>query len=48
MTPTSHPVNLIMMNPGSYRFGDFARVGLGLMALTFLTLLAGLILFWHL
>jgi len=48
LTPTSHPVNLIMMNPGSYRFGDFARVGLGLMALTFLTLLAGLILFWHL
>jgi len=48
LTPTSHPVNLIMMNPGNYRFGDFARVGLGLMALTFLTLLAGLVLFWHL
>jgi di/tricarboxylate transporter len=48
LTPTSHPVNLIMMNPGNYCFGDFARVGLGLMALTFLTLLAGLVLFWHL
>ncbi len=48
LTPASHPVNLLMMNPGNYRFADFARVGLGLMALTFLTLLAGLVLFWHL
>ncbi len=48
LTPTSHPVNLIMMNPGNYRFGDFARIGLGLMLLTFLALLAGLKLFWNL
>ncbi|GAB4502610.1 MAG: SLC13 family permease [Anaerolineales bacterium] len=48
LTPTAHPVNLIMMNPGSYRFADFARIGLGLMLLTFLTLLAGLMIFWHL
>lgn len=48
LTPTSHPVNVIMMNPGNYRFGDFARVGLGLIILTFFMLLAGLLLFWNL
>ncbi|GAB4480514.1 MAG: SLC13 family permease [Anaerolineales bacterium] len=48
LTPTSHPVNLIMMNPGNYHFADFARIGLGLMLLTFLTLLAGLMIFWNL
>jgi len=48
LTPTAHPVNLIMMNPGSYRFGDFFRVGSGLLLVTFLVLLAGMVLFWHL
>ncbi len=48
LTPTSHPVNLIMMNPGNYRFSDFFRIGAGLFLLTFMTLLAGLILFWNL
>lgn len=48
LTPTSHPVNLIMMNPGNYRFGDFARIGLGLFAVTFVTLLLALVLFWGL
>jgi di/tricarboxylate transporter len=48
LTPIAHPVNLIMMGPGNYRFGDFFRVGLGLMLITFLTLLAGMILFWKL
>ena len=48
LTPTAHPVNLIMMNPGNYRFGDFFRVGLGLLLVTFAVLLAGMVLFWHL
>ena len=48
LTPIAHPVNLIMMGPGNYRFKDFFRVGLGLMVVVFLTLLAGLILFWRL
>jgi di/tricarboxylate transporter len=47
LTPTAHPVNLIMMNPGNYRFGDFFRVGLGLLLVTFVVLLAGMVLFWH-
>ncbi len=47
LTPTAHPVNLIMMNPGNYRFGDFFRVGLGLLLVTFAALLTGLVLFWN-
>jgi len=48
LTPISHPVNLIMMGPGNYRFSDFFRVGLGLMIVVFLVLVAGLLLFWRL
>jgi di/tricarboxylate transporter len=48
LTPIAHPVNLIMMGPGNYRFKDFFRVGIGLMAVVFLSLLVGMILFWHL
>jgi di/tricarboxylate transporter len=48
LTPMAHPVNLIMMGPGNYRFGDFFRVGIGLMLIVFLALLAGMILFWKL
>ena len=48
LTPMAHPVNLIMMGPGNYRFGDFFRVGIGLLLIVFLALLAGMILFWKL
>ena len=48
LTPLAHPVNLIMMSPGNYRFGDFARVGLGLMLVVFVALLIGMTLFWKL
>ena len=41
LTPFAHPVNLIMMSPGNYRFGDFFRVGAGLMVVVFLALLLG-------
>ncbi len=44
----AHPVNLIVMGPGNYRFGDFFRVGWGLTIIVFLALLAGMILFWQL
>jgi di/tricarboxylate transporter len=37
-----------MMSPGNYHFGDFFRVGWGLMIVVFLTLLVGMILFWRL
>ncbi len=48
LTPTAHAVNVIMMNPGNYRFVDFVRAGWGLMLVTFLMLMAGMVLFWHL
>jgi di/tricarboxylate transporter len=48
LTPTAHAVNVIMMNPGNYRFRDFARAGWGLMLVTFLALMAGMVLFWNL
>lgn len=46
LTPISHPVNLIMMNPGNYRWGDFARVGVGLTFVVFVTLMLVLFLGW--
>lgn len=46
LTPISHPVNLLMLNAGNYRFGDFARVGAGLTLVVFATLLLILFLFW--
>ncbi len=48
LTPIAHSVNLIVMGPGNYRFGDFFRVGWGLMLVVFLALLAGMMLFWRL
>jgi di/tricarboxylate transporter len=48
LTPISHPVNVIMMSPGNYRSGDFFRVGAGLMLVVFVTMLAGMALFWKL
>jgi di/tricarboxylate transporter len=48
LTPIAHPVNLIMMGPGNYRFSDFFRVGWGLLIVVFLTLMAGMFLFWKL
>jgi len=48
LTPFAHPVNLIMVSPGNYHFGDFFRVGWGLMLVVFLALLVGMKLFWNL
>lgn len=36
ITPVATPANLMVMEPGAYRFGDYARLGLPLMALYFL------------
>jgi di/tricarboxylate transporter len=33
LTPVSSPVNLLVINPGGYRFGDFARIGAPLLVL---------------
>jgi di/tricarboxylate transporter len=46
LTPMTHPVNLLMIAPGNYRFSDFFHVGWPLTLLSFGMLLLGLVLFW--
>jgi di/tricarboxylate transporter len=46
LTPLAHPVNLLMVAPGNYKFNDFFRAGWPLMIVCFVVLLAGLKLFW--
>jgi len=46
LTPISHPVNILMMGPGGYTSSDFFKVGVGMTLITFLTLIAALVLLW--
>ncbi len=46
ITPIAHPVNILMMGPGGYKFSDFFKVGLGMTVVALLTMLLGLALFW--
>jgi len=48
ITPLGHPVNILMMGPGGYRFRDFFKVGLPLTALLFIIVLVTLPIFWPL
>jgi di/tricarboxylate transporter len=48
LTPLAHPVNILMIAPANYTFADFFRIGLPLTVLSFLMLLAGLVIFWGL
>jgi di/tricarboxylate transporter len=48
LTPIAHPVNILMIGPANYKFGDFFRLGWGLTLLSFAALLVGLKLFWRL
>jgi solute carrier family 13 (sodium-dependent dicarboxylate transporter), member 2/3/5 len=36
LTPVSHPANVLVMGPGGYKFGDYARVGFCLSLILFL------------
>jgi di/tricarboxylate transporter len=36
LTPVATPVNLMVMGPGDYRFGDYWKLGLPLLLLFFL------------
>ncbi len=36
LSPVGHPVNLLVMGVGGYRFTDYARVGLPLLVVVFL------------
>jgi di/tricarboxylate transporter len=48
LTPIAHPVNVLMMGPGGYRFSDFVRVGSGMIVVCLLTLLVVMTIFWRL
>jgi di/tricarboxylate transporter len=48
LTPVSHPVNVLVMGPGGYKFGDYARVGLCLTVVVFLLVMVLVPLFWPL
>jgi di/tricarboxylate transporter len=48
ITPLGHPVNILIMTPGGYRFRDFVRVGLPLAVLIFALVMLLLPLFWPL
>jgi di/tricarboxylate transporter len=48
LTPIAHPVNVLMMGPGGYSFGDFLRVGIGMVVVCFVTLLLVMPLLWPL
>jgi len=48
LTPMAHPVNILMIAPANYKFGDFFRVGWLLTFISFIVLLIGLAIFWHL
>ncbi len=46
LTPIAHPVNILMMGPGGYKFSDFSKVGIGMTVVTLAALLLGLAWVW--
>ena len=46
LTPIAHPVNILMMGPGGYKFSDFSKVGVGMTVVTLLAMMLGLALIW--
>jgi len=48
VTPLGHPVNVLVMGPGGYKFRDYAKVGFLLTLITFAVIMLFLPLFWPL
>jgi di/tricarboxylate transporter len=48
ITPLGHPVNILVMGPGGYRFGDYVKVGLPLALLLTALVILALPYFWPL
>ena len=48
LTPLGHPVNVLVMGPGGYRFKDYLKVGLPLTVLLILAIVFGLPVVWPL
>ena len=48
LTPLSHPVNILMIAPANYTFGDFVKSGWALTVVCFIAVIVAVPLFWHL
>jgi di/tricarboxylate transporter len=48
ITPLGHPVNILVMGPGGYKFRDYAKLGILLTIIVYLIILIVLPIFWHL
>ncbi len=48
MTPVATPANLMVMEPGGYRFGDYWKLGLPLLALFGVVAIGLVPVFWPL
>ena len=48
ISPLGHPVNLLVMGPGGYKFQDYARVGIGLTAILIILFIALFFIFYRL
>jgi len=46
ITPLGHPVNVLVMGPGGYKFRDYAKVGILLTLITYIVILVFLPIFW--
>ena len=46
LTPLAHPVNVLMIGPANYTFGDFFKVGWPLTVVCFVMLMVGMKVFW--
>ena len=46
LSPFGHPVNLLVMGPGGYKFGDYYKIGLPLTIVVLIALLITLPIFW--
>jgi len=47
-SPISHPVNILVMGPGGYRFVDYLKIGVPLTLIIFVTVMVILPIFWPL
>ena len=48
LSPVGHPVNLLVMGPGGYRFTDYLKVGFPLLVLILIVVLVALPILWPL
>jgi di/tricarboxylate transporter len=48
LTPVATPANMMVMGPGGYHFGDYARLGLPLLAWYFVVAVGVVPLIWPL